>query len=737
VAGNRQVFEQAMRQGTNYAWDRQWDKAIVEYERAVAEFPEAAPAYTALGQALVHAGRVEDALEVYQRAARLTPDDASALGRVAELQEQLGDTNGAARTWLHTADLHLRRQDVDQAVRIWQRLIKIAPHTAPAYERLGRAYAGMGQTRKAIRHYLMLAAIHQETGDDEQATTACQWALKLDPRDSDVLTAWDALQHGRSLSELVKPQPISRVSTPAQDKAEGEGGVDSPVAMTRQKAMTELADSLLEDSGLGMEFAALLLQGIDHQTRGDVQAAIESYERAIAGGINHVGAHFNLGLLYQEALRFEDAVEEFQWAIDDSGYALGARFALGECLRALGRVDEALKNFISVLERLDLSTVRPEEADDLQRSYDALANDYAATKNHDEVVAFTNTLVQFLSGEQWEDRVFGVRQQLNRLGGARVVSMAEMLVLPEAELVLGAMVRSKDYLAQGMITTAEDECFWALEHAPTYLPLHLHMADLLMKENRVEDAIRKHLFVADTFAARDEIGQAMSLYEQVLRMAPMDLDVRRKLIALLQDHNMVGQSLEHRLALAEAYYELAQAESAREQYEEALRVASRLADGKKWTARILHRLGDVDLQRLDWRSAVKVFLQLKKAVPEDMKARQRLVELYFNLQRRAEAVAEMDEFITLCRREGTPQKALDVIQELAETRPDEMELHKRAAQLSIETGHKEGAIAHLDAMGEWQLQEGRVQEAVATIKAIIALGPENADAYRQLLEQIA
>jgi hypothetical protein len=34
------------------------------------------------------------------------------------------------------------------------------------------------------------------------------------------------------------------------------------------------------------------------------------------------------------------------------------------------------------------------------------------------------------------------------------------------------------------------------------------------------------------------------------------------------------------------------------------------------------------------------------------------------------------------------------------------------------------------------LQLGHVQEAVATIKAIIALGPENVDAYRQLLEQI-
>jgi tetratricopeptide (TPR) repeat protein len=182
VAGNRQVFEQAMRQGTNYAWDRQWTKAIAEYERAVAEFPDEAPAYTALGQAMVYAGRAKEALDVYQRAARLTPDDPSALARVAELQEQTGDVNGAVRTWLHTADLHLRRRSVDAAVEVWQHLVEVAPDTVPARERLAKAYASMEQTRKAVLQYLSLAAIFQKQGDIKQAASVCRRALELDPR---------------------------------------------------------------------------------------------------------------------------------------------------------------------------------------------------------------------------------------------------------------------------------------------------------------------------------------------------------------------------------------------------------------------------------------------------------------------------------------------------------------------------------------------------------------------------
>jgi tetratricopeptide (TPR) repeat protein len=738
VAGKRQIYEQAMRRGTNYAWDRQWEKAVAEYQRAIAEFPDEAPAYTALGQALVHAGRVEEALGVYQRAARLTPADPLALARVAELQEQLGNVAGAVQTWSHTADLHLRRRAVDPAVQVWQRLVKIAPDIVSAHENLAKAYAGMGQTRRAVRQYLTLAALYQQKGEDKQAAAACQSALELDSRNSDVLTVLDALQHGRSLAELVKEEPAGRLYTAPEARSDQAGGAGSPAEMARQRALEELASALLEDSAGfgGMEPTALLLQGINFQTQGDVEAAIESYEKAMGAGGRHVAAHFNLGLLYQETLRFDEAIGQFQLALDGPNYALGAHFALGECLRALQRLDEALAHFIEVLKQVDLSTVGPESADELQQIYDALAHSYAANQNRDSTVDFINSLVEFLSGEQWEGKLFETRRQLNRLSDGGVISLAEVLALPYPERILASMVRSQECFEQGMLRSATEECLWAIEHAPDYLPLHLHLAKLFMQGNQVENAIGKSLFVADTFAVRGEIDQAIALYEQVLGVAPMDLDVRRKLILLLQEHDMVEQALEHRLALADAYYELAQIESSREQYTESLHLASRLADSKNWTARILHRLADIDMQRLDWRSAIEVYLQLKAAVPGDERARQRLVELYSNLQRQAEAEAELDELIGLYRSQGDLPKALEVLEELTEARPDELELHKRAAQLYVESGHKENAITHLDAMGELLLQAERVQEAVATIKAIIALGPRNADAYRQLLEQI-
>ncbi len=734
MAGNRQVFEQAMRRGTNYAWDKQWDKAIDEYQKAIDEFPQEAPAYTALGQALVHADRLEEALDVYQRAARLNPNDPLALSRVAELLERLQDVPGAVQTWLHAADLRVRAKEVDQAVEVWQHIVSVAPENVLARERLAKAYAGMGQSRKAVRQYLALAALYQERGDQEQATAICQRALELEPRNADVLTALDALQHGRSLSALLAEE-TGEAEALVEAETETQECVFGPIEAARQQALSELAGSLLEEGDL-LEFVSLLLQAIDLQTRGETASAISNYERVLQGGMQNVATYFNLGLLYQESLRFEEAIEQLQKVVDSADYALGAHLALGECFRALGRLDQALTHFIKGLKRLDLSILPAERTKELGRTYNALSNDFMEARDHDAMVAFMNAVVEFLSDERWQEKLSQTRQQLDRLSDGRVISLGEFLTLPDAERVWTSMLKAKEYLEEGMFFSASEEYLWAIQHAPSYLPLHLQLAELFIQNEQPEIAINKYLFVADTFAAREEIEQAMEMYDRVLGMAPMNLKVRQKLIGLLQAHGRVESALEQRLALADAYYELAQIELSREQYNAALAMAADLPDSKKWTAVILHRLGDIDLQRLDWRSAIDVYAELKAAVPEDKKARKKLVELHFNLQHQAKAVAELDQLLALYRREGDLGEALGIVQELSETRPDELALHKRAAQICVETKDRAGAIAHLDAMGELQLQTGHVQEAVSTIRAIIALGPENVEAYRQLLEQI-
>ncbi len=62
MPGYRQVFEQAMKRGQGFARNQAWDKAIVEFQRALAEFPDDQNALAATVTALMNLNRLPDAL---------------------------------------------------------------------------------------------------------------------------------------------------------------------------------------------------------------------------------------------------------------------------------------------------------------------------------------------------------------------------------------------------------------------------------------------------------------------------------------------------------------------------------------------------------------------------------------------------------------------------------------------------------------------------------------------------
>jgi len=330
-----------------------------------------------------------------------------------------------------------------------------------------------------------------------------------------------------------------------------------------------------------------------------------------------------------------------------------------------------------------------------------------------------------------------MRQSLDRISNGRVLCLAETLVIPNAETIIKSMATCREHRENGMLYAATEECFWAIQRAPSYMPLHESLAQMFLEAGEIEVATTKYLSIAETYAIRDEIDQALSFYQKALDLAPMDLYMRTKLIKLLKEHNQVEEALDQYMQLADAHYELTQVVEAQDQYDQALRLAGRSQDSKRWISRILHKLGDISLQRLDWREAIEVYQRLKKAIPADAEARAKLTELYFNLQRTQQALSELDSLVKLYQAQGAVDKALEFLEDLVAGQPNDVALRQRAARLCIESDAKDKAITHLDALGELQLQANQLREAAATIRAIIVLGPKDVGAYRQLLSQIA
>jgi tetratricopeptide (TPR) repeat protein len=725
MPGNRQAHQLALQRAAEQVAAKAWTQAIAEYQKALTEFP----------------------------------DDEDTWSKTADALERIGRLDGAARAYSAIADLRLRQKDVDAAIDIWVRAARLDPNKPDIQRRLAHVYQHQGKPKLAIRAYLSLAHIYQRSGRFQEAVEQVQAASAIDPNDPDILTAMELLRASQPAVKPAPPPPLptaparkldtSMWDLPPESEEDAQESRGSPIEIARDKALSDLAGSLFEEAPpmpgeaaaparSKAELDALIGQAIDFQTRAQVHNAIDAYQRVLGTGVDIPAANFNLGLLLRDTLHFDEAIEQFKHVAGVPEYRLGSLFALGECYRAKGRVDEALTYFLEALKIVDLAAVRRDQADDLIQVYQSLAESYAAKGDSEQATQFADALVEFLNSKGWEDKVAEARKRLDQLTieGGPAITLAELLSVPNPTEMLESMALISEYVKRDKLYSAMEVAYTVVLNAPYYLPVHLRIAEVMWGSGRTEAALAKYLTVADTYNARGEARQAIGIYNRILRMAPMDVKVRTRMIEMLVSYGQIDRALEHYLQLADTYYQLADYDKAREVYQEALKYAPRGSSQRNWPAQILHKIGDLYVQRVDWRRALPIYEQIKSIAPDDERARLALVDLYFKTSQNPRAIREVDELHAAYKPSGKIDKIVAILDDQVRARPTDIALRARLAQAYIEGKQIAEGIQQLDELGELQLRAGMKREAMATIRAIIALNPANVADYRRLLAQI-
>ncbi len=750
MAGDRARYDKALSKGHSYSWDQRWREAIEQFRLAALEFPEEPAPYAGLGMAYVELDELKEALESYKLAARLSQGEVIYLRQVADVQERLGQLEAAGQTYLAMGELQLRRGSHDDAAHNWNRAIHLAPNLLRAHQRLAHYYTQQGQPRAAIREHLAIARLLQAGGDQERALRGLREALNLDPRNPEVLTAIEMIQHSEAifspgaLSDIRLDQDLQETLAAAGGIAAEEptGEVGSPARSAQRVALERLADALFEEDGAATangvsraEYNALLSKALDFQTRGLTNEAINYYERAMQSRVGSMAAKFNLGLLYQDRLRFDDAIHQLEIAVRDDDYRLGSHYALGELYRARGQMGTAVEHFITALKMVDLETVPPEQAERLNGLYNSLAESLATRVEAEKATAFANALVEFLGHTGWEEKVQAARARLNALSGDRLMILGDILTAGSAQ-VLESLYLSEQHARRNMIDTAIEEVYRAISLSPEYLPAHIQLAELLARQDRLDAAVAKLAVVGHTFQIRGDLSSAINSYERILQISPLDLPVRTRLVDLYRQHGQTDAALEHYLGLGEAYYQLAQVDKARATYQDALKLVPRGATEQGWRARLLRRLAEIDLQRFDWSRALAAYRELRQEEPDDERTVVTLIDLYYRVGQPALALRELDQYLKQLVASGRGSKVTDILEDMARRHPAEAPLVYRLVRLYLAQNRRKDAFERLDALGEAQLEAGETEKAIATIEQIIRLNPPNILSYRQLLKQL-
>jgi tetratricopeptide (TPR) repeat protein len=262
------------------------------------------------------------------------------------------------------------------------------------------------------------------------------------------------------------------------------------------------------------------------------------------------------------------------------------------------------------------------------------------------------------------------------------------------------------------------------------------MASLLLKAGRTEAAMEKLGVVAETHRIRGEAGQAVEVYQQILNESPVEVGIRTRLIELLTQQDRVDEALDQYFELVELYRSMAEIDQARVTLAEALRLAQHSNIERKRSLQILHKMADIDLSRLDWRRALRVYEQVRTLDAADEKARANVIDLNLRLGQEEQAGKELDGYLEYLVQEGRSSEALNLLEEMAREHPGKQVLHARLADAYRAAGRKADAIAQYDALGEIQLDAGQIVAAARTIQTILSLDPPGAEGYRELLRNL-
>jgi tetratricopeptide (TPR) repeat protein len=311
-----------------------------------------------------------------------------------------------------------------------------------------------------------------------------------------------------------------------------------------------------------------------------------------------------------------------------------------------------------------------------------------------------------------------------------------MVLETRSTQVVETMAHVRQLAANGKIRTALEEALYALQYAPTYLPLHVLIGDLHLQDGRPNDAVIKFMVVAELYSVRGEVTRAVRMLKRIAQIMPTDLNVRQRVIDLLVAQDKVEDALEEYSSLADLYYRLAELDKARQTYLDALNIAKKSKENRTWGVNLLLKVADIDMQRINLRQALRVYEQIRAIEPDNAMVRSQIVNLNFRLGLEPAAMKELDEFLTLMENANRRNDAITFISDLLVDHSNRIDLRRRLADLYLGNNQTPEAITQLDAAADALLSAGKHYEAINLLETIISLNPPNIQEYRSALESL-
>jgi tetratricopeptide (TPR) repeat protein len=224
--------------------------------------------------------------------------------------------------------------------------------------------------------------------------------------------------------------------------------------------------------------------------------------------------------------------------------------------------------------------------------------------------------------------------------------------------------------------------------------------------------------------------------KRIVQVAPMDLTVRTRLIDQLAAHGLVDEAVSEYINLADIYYRLAELDMARKTFTTALQLAQQGGAQGAWSVKLMRRMADIDMQRLDWRQALRILEQIRTLEPNDTTIRKTLIDLNLRLTQVSQASAELDAYLSYLQNSNRRKEAIPFLEELVNELPKQPILHVALAEEYRNAKRIPDAVSQLETRHELLIAAGDREGAIQNLETILSMNPPHIEKYKSLLSKV-
>jgi tetratricopeptide (TPR) repeat protein len=279
------------------------------------EADKATECFKTVGDAYANQGFTVKAIAMYKKISKLKPSLESVL-KLAELYTQQGLFNDARAQYLQVAEEFLKSGELDNAVRIFHKILEMDPENTNMRVRLAEVYVRLGKKEDAWKIFSAAAETLRSKGSLSGAEEVLQRMLTLDPGNSYAL-----LMQGRNLLENGDAEAAADALQKVPDlDSNPEGLRDLLKAYLKTGRLSDagtLASKLLtvhNDLAAISTFADALMQAGQHENA--LQVYDQHAERLLAEDSDRVlkNLHTIIGHVRDNPASLEKLLDLFQKA---------------------------------------------------------------------------------------------------------------------------------------------------------------------------------------------------------------------------------------------------------------------------------------------------------------------------------------------------------------------------------------------------------------------------------------